>query len=166
MDELLQRLCDDLDAEAERQEMLLAVCRAQLEALGSRDLKAIEARTAAVDILVREAAHAQATRTGVVLAVARKLEAGPEARTLGGLIRIVPEPWAPRLRDRQSRLKSAIDATRRIVRLNARTLRRSLDLNHRLLMAIAIGPSQDTAYSDCCAAPGIASTPALIDQRG
>ncbi|MBM3290178.1 MAG: hypothetical protein FJY92_08515, partial [Candidatus Hydrogenedentes bacterium] len=73
MYDLLEKLCSGLDDEIERQETVLAVCRAQIDAIGARDLNAFEARTAALDVLVRDAAHAQAARAGVIAKVAVQL---------------------------------------------------------------------------------------------
>ena len=166
MDDLLEKLCGDLEDEIERQATVLAVCRAQIDAIGARDLNALEARTAALDILVREAAHAQAARAAVIAKVAVQLELPPDKRTLGALVIVVPAPWNARLRDIQKRLRGATDETRRVVRLNARTLRRSLDFNQRLLACMATGPNLQPAYGDRGTAPGIAGDPAVIDQRG
>jgi hypothetical protein len=58
-----------------------------------------------------------------------------------------------------------MDQTRRVVRFNARTIRRSLDFNQRLLACIATGPNVNPSYS-AQGAPGIAGEPAMIDQRG
>lgn len=166
MNDLFEKLCGELDDEIERQETVLAVCRAQIAAIGTRDLNALEARTAALDILVREAAHAQATRAGVIAKVAVQLDLPPDKRTLGALAIAVPAPWNARLRDIQKRLHHATGETRRVVRLNARTIRRSLDFNQRLLACMATGPNRQPAYGDRGTAPGIASEPAMIDQRG
>jgi hypothetical protein len=166
VNDLLEKLCGDLEDEIERQEIFLAICRSQLDAIGARDLNAFEARTSALDILVREAAHAQAARAGVIAKVAVQLDLPPAKRTLGGLIESVPAPWSARLRDIQERLLRAIEATRRIVRLNSRTIRRSLDFSQGLLSCIATGPNMQPAYGDRGTAPGLAGEPAVIDQRG
>ena len=166
MNETIEKLCEDLDDEVERQEMLLAVCRAQLEALNTRDLAAMEARTAALDILVRETAHAAVKRAGVIAIVARDMELHPEQRTLSGLIGELTSPWRERIQHAQGRLQRVLHETRRIVRMNAHMLRRSLDFNQRLLACVALGPNPDPAYSERGAFAAIAETPALIDQRG
>lgn len=166
MDELLEKLCGGLEDEIERQETVLAVCRAQIEAIGAQDLNALDARTAALDILVRDAAHAQAARVGVIAKVAVQLDLPPNRRTLGALLEVAPAPWDARLRDIQKRLDRAMGETRRVVRLNARTIRRSLDFNQRLLACMATGPNLQPAYGERGTAPGIASEPAVIDRRG
>lgn len=166
MNDLLEKLCDDLEDEIERQETFLAVCRSQLDAIGTRDLNAFEARTAALDILVREAAHAQAARSATIAKVAAQLQLPPEKRFLGGIIDAVPAPWDARFRDIQKRLRRAIEGTRRVVRLNSRTIRRSMDFGQRLLACIATTPNPQPAYSDRGAPPGLAGGPAVIDQRG
>ncbi|MDZ4858824.1 MAG: flagellar export chaperone FlgN [Candidatus Hydrogenedentes bacterium] len=166
MNDLFTRLCEDLDNEVERQETLLAVCRAQLDALNTRNLAAIEARTAALDILVRETAHAAAARTVSISAVARELVLPPEQRTLSGLIALTSKPWSERLLHAQTRLKRVLNESRRVVRMNAHMLRRSLDLNQRLLACVALGPNPDPAYSERGIFSAIAETPARIDQKG
>lgn len=166
MNDLLEKLRGDLEDEIERQETVLAICRSQLDAIGARDLNAFEARTAALDILVREAAHAQAARSAIIAKVAAQLELPPEKRTLRGLIEAVPAPWDARFLDIQKRLLRTVESTRRIVRLNARTIRRSMDFGQRLLACIATAPNPQPAYSDRGAPPGLASDPAVIDQRG
>lgn len=166
MDDLFDKLCGGLEDEIERQETVLAVCRAQIDAIGARDVNALEARTAALDILVRDAAHAQAARTSAVARIAVQLALPPERRTLAALIAAAPETWGARLRDIQARLHRCMAETRRAVRLNARTIRRSLDFNQRLLACIATGPNTQPAYGERGMAPGIAGAPAVIDQRG
>jgi len=166
VNELFEKLAENLDNEAERQETLLAVCRAQLEALNSRNLAAIEARTAALDILVRETAQAVAARAGLITAVAKELELRPEHRTLSGLISVAPAPWNDRLKLVQDRLQRVLKDCRRVVRMNAHTLRRSLDLNQRLLECIALGPNPDPGYNPRGVFTAISDAPAMIDQRG
>ncbi|NUM53748.1 MAG: flagellar protein FlgN [Candidatus Hydrogenedentes bacterium] len=166
MDELFEKLCGGLEDEIERQETVLAVCRAQIDAIGARDLNALEARTAALDILVREAAHAQASRAGVIAKVAVQLGLPPDRRTLYALANAAPGPWNARLQHIQCRLRKTVNETRRVVRLNARTIRRSLDFNQRLLACIAIAPSLQPAYGERGAATAVTGEPALIDQRG
>ena len=166
MDDLFEKLCGGLEDEIERQETVLAVCRAQIDAIGARDLNALEARTAALEVLVRDAAHAQAARTSVIAKIAAQLGLPPDRRTLDALAAAAPAPWAGRLRDVQARLHRCMAETRRVVRLNARTVRRSLDFNQRLLACIATGPDRHPIYGERGAAPGIGSGPAVIDQRG
>ena len=166
MDDLFEKLCGDLEDEIERQETVLAVCRGQIDAVGARDLDALEARTAALDILVRDAAHAQAKRAVLVSKVAVQLGLAPERRSLSALAATAPEPWSGRLRASHARLERAINETRRVVRLNARTIRRSLDFNQRLLACIATGPNPQPAYGARGMVPGLSGGPAVIDQRG
>lgn len=165
MNELLEKLSSGLEDEIERQETVLAVCRAQIDAIGARDLNIFEARTAAMDILVREAARAQVARVGIIAIVAAQLELLPEKRTLTGLIEAVPAPFDARLRDIRKRLNRAVEETRRVVRLNARTIRRSLDFNQRMLACIAMAPSTEPSYDERGISAGVAE-PAMIDQRG
>ena len=165
VNELLEKLCSGLEDEIERQETVLAVCRAQIDAIGARDLNTFEARTAAMDILVREAARAQVARVGIIAVVAAQLELLPEQRTLKGLIEVVPAPFDARLRDIRKRLNRAVEKTRRLVRLNARTIRRSLDFNQRMLACIAMAPGTDPSYDERGITSGTAK-PAMIDQRG
>lgn len=166
VNDLFDKLCKDLDDEVERQETLLAVCRAQLDALNTRDLPAMESRTAALDLLVRETAHAAAARAGDIAIVARDLSLRPEQRTLSGLVAVAPSPWKERLAHVQGRLKIALNECRRIVRINARMLRRSLDLNQKLLACVALGPNQDAAYSERGAFSMFVEPASRIDQRG
>lgn len=166
VDDLFEKLCGGLEDEIERQETVLAVCRAQIDAIGARDLNALEARTAALDILVREAAHAQAVRAGVIAKVAVQLDMPPDRRTLAALVGAAPRPWGSRLRHIQARLRNTMEETRRVVRLNARTIRRSLDFNQRLLACIALGPQHHAAYGERGPATAVTGDPAMIDQRG
>lgn len=166
MTDLVEKLIDDLTAEVERQETVLAVCRAQLEAVHANDVAAIQARTEALATLVRETAHAQASRGALLVSVAKQLDLRAEQRTMTGLANALAEPWAGRVRHIQRRLRDAITETRRVVRLNALGLRRSLDFNQRLLACIALGPQPQSVYSDGSDRYATAGRPALIDQRG
>ena len=57
MEDQLLRLCSLLDDEIERQDNLLAIGRAQKDALLAQDLASMQARTAAMEAVARESAQ-------------------------------------------------------------------------------------------------------------
>jgi hypothetical protein len=97
LNEVLQRLCEQLEEEIERQENVQAVCRAQQEAVLTRDLAVMEARTEALGILLRESVQAQQERLELVHALAEHYAIGDTRRALSGLIGAVSDPWKSRL---------------------------------------------------------------------
>ncbi|MBX7256789.1 MAG: flagellar protein FlgN [Candidatus Hydrogenedentes bacterium] len=133
VDSNINTLCQLLEDEIERQENLLSVCRSQHEALLAQDLETLQARTEALEALVRETAQAHAMRNSIVQPILAKGGISNANPCLSDLIEAVPVEWKGRLRDLQTRLKAAIAANRTVVRTNARMLRQSLNVTEQLL---------------------------------
>lgn len=131
----LEKLCQLLEDEIERQDTLLSVCRSQHEALLAQDLATLQARTDALEALIREAAQAHAVRSAVVRPILDRSGVTAANPCLSDLIGVAPPEWKPRLRDLQSRLKVSIATNRTVVRTNARMLRQSLNVTEQLLDA-------------------------------
>ena len=136
MDRSLEMLCTALDEEVERQELVLSICTAQQEALRAHDLEALQARTEALETVVREAAHAEAERHCVLREVVEQLALPVERETLSGLVEAVPEPWCGRLKDLGARLRETVSETRRIVQTNRRILKGSLRIVDQCLQSL------------------------------
>ncbi|GMU92051.1 MAG: hypothetical protein AMXMBFR4_11090 [Candidatus Hydrogenedentota bacterium] len=168
MNEELQRLCEQLEDEIERQENVQAVCRAQQEAVLSRDLPLMEARTEALGILLRECAQSQQERFSLVRALSSHYEIAASRCALSDLIDAAPDPWKSRLRGLQVRLRAVVAETRRAVRSNARAIRHSLGVTERLLDLMTLSAAdQARSYDERGDGPARrGQLPALIDQKG
>ena len=73
MEKVLDELCEVLQDELERQENVLAVCRAQGQAARARDVAYLEAKAAALCSLIRETVNAEQERLRLVRAVVERL---------------------------------------------------------------------------------------------
>ena len=93
MDNLLDRLCDILDAELVRQETILAICRKKRDALRVADIQALEARTAALEAVLRESFEAEAERHHLLHALTLQMGLPQDAVTLTRLVR--SSSWNP-----------------------------------------------------------------------
>lgn len=125
-----------LEDAAERQENILAVCISQGEAARTRQMEALEARTAALQLLIQEAAEAEQERATLVKDAAA--EAGlTEEVTLSKLIAVAPAEWAARLAQLQKRIGGVLQQTRGVVRENNFVVRRSLRRAEQIIQAIA-----------------------------
>ncbi len=128
MDEVFTRLSSLLDDEAERQENVLALCRAQGEAARKHDIPAMEARTRALTLLLREGIEAGVTRHALLERLTETYELAESSRNLTGIIDAAPEPWTSRLREQQRRIRGALAETQAVVRVNNQIMRRSLGI--------------------------------------
>ncbi|HNR30957.1 MAG TPA: flagellar export chaperone FlgN [Candidatus Hydrogenedentes bacterium] len=171
MDEIndtLNELCAHCDEEAERQETVLEVCRAQLHAARAHDLEQLEAKTAVLLLLIQDTANAERTRLRLLRDVAEHFRLPPGQETLTGLIAAVPAPWSARLREFQARLRAAVEETRHVVRQNRMVMRRSLSVLNRALEAAfqTAGVSRSAYDARGEARRGVAPQAAVLDQRG
>ncbi|MCP4644410.1 MAG: flagellar protein FlgN [bacterium] len=168
MDEALNTLCSVLDDELERQEMVLAVCKAQQEAIQQRNMEHLQDKTAALEILIREAKEAEAERMCVLRQIVGNLELPPERQTMSELIGLAPEPWCSRLRDFQKRIRETVSETQALVRGNRRVLRQSLRVVDQCVNALQ--HCSEANASDYTASGAENRTqrgaPALLDQKG
>ncbi len=168
MNQLLDALCNSLDDELERQENVLAVCRVHGEAARGHDLAYMEAKTAALEVLIRDAAQASAGRQPLLREIVAHFELPEERQSLTGLIQAAPDPWRSRLRQFQHRFRATLGEIRTLVRENMGVMRKSLKAVTQYLGALEQGMSSEAeGYS----AEGLEPRqkdpgPALIDRKG
>lgn len=168
MNELLATLCDLLDEELERQENILAVCRAQGKAAQGRNVADLESKTAALNALISEAGAVERTRSKLMLQTVEAFGLPPERQTLTHLIEVAPEPWKSRLKHFQERLRSTLHQTSRVVRGNSLLFRRSLNaIGKAFRMLRQCFPAAPSSYDVRGGEiAGRQLGPAVIDQRG
>lgn len=167
-DDLMDRLCEHFDEELERQQNVLVVCRALGRGARAHDHEYLEAKTAALHILLRQAIAAEQVRLTLVRKVVDYFELPEEQQTLSGLIAVTPDPWRQRMMEFQVLMRATLETTRRLVRDNNRVLRRSLQVVNQTLSALAqCEPEAIGNYNDMGGENARSRTsPALIDQRG
>lgn len=168
MKALLDALCDRFDEELERQENVLAVCKAQGAAARVHDLEYLEAKTAALNALMQEFVDAEPGRVRLIEEVRRELDLTPDCDNLTGLIPVLPEPWRTRAREFQHRIRETLLETRQAVMENDSIIRRSMNVVDEALEALvrcvpADPPGYDAQGSE---KPGAAVAATFLDQRG
>lgn len=168
MTDLFDALCTILEDELERQETVLAVCRAQQAALANRDIEYLEAKTAALELLIEEAADAERDRQRVLGLLFNELGLPEEGRTLSALSAVAPAPYSTQLTELQARLQDVLAASQGLVaendhlfRASARTVDRCLDTVQALR-----GGGQASAYGERGRGAHSRVQPALLDQKG
>ncbi|MBN2307530.1 MAG: flagellar protein FlgN [Candidatus Hydrogenedentes bacterium] len=166
--ETLDTFCAVLDEELERQATVLAVSKAQREAITARDFESIEARTIALEALIREAVQSEAERQCVLRKVVEHFDLPDERHTMSDLIEVVPEPYQSRLRDLQSELRRVMAEAREVVRANRRILQQSLRVVEQCVKALqqcdeSVGARYDATGGERSRR---SAGPALIDQKG
>ncbi len=168
IEDLLEHLCEHFDDELERQQNVLVVCRAMGQGARAQDHEYLEAKTAALHVLLRQAIAAEQVRLALVRAVVEHYALPADAQTLSGLIAAVPEPWHQRMQEFQVLMRATLETTRRLVRENNRVLRRSLYVVNQTLAAMALcEPGAAGAYDGTGGEiVRVQSMPALVDQRG
>ena len=168
MKALLDALCDRFDEELERQENVLAVCKAQGAAARVHDMEYLEAKTAALNALMQEFVKAEPGRVRILNEVRRELDVPPDCENLTGLIPALPEPWQTRAREFQRRIRETLLETRRVVTESSSIIRRSMNVVDETLEALvrcvpADPPGYDAQGSE---KPASAMAASLLDQRG
>lgn len=168
IEDLLNHLCEHFDDELERQQNVLVVCRAMGQGARAQDHEYLEAKTAALHVLLRQAVSAEQVRLTLVQAVVDHYQIPAQRQTLSGLIASVPEPWQQRMQEFQVLMRATLESTRRLVRENNRVLRRSLYVVNQTLAAMALCEPGGTAAYDGSGGEvvRIQGIPALVDQRG
>jgi hypothetical protein len=168
IDQALERLCEIVEDEAERQENVLAVCRAQHAAVLSNDAQELEARTAALAALIRDAAEAEGERLQVVGEVVEHYQLPAERQTMTQLVRMAPVPWRNRLREAQRRLQIAMRTSRGLTRSTGRALRWSAQAVERCIGGLkdAQGVSSQSYSAGGEVQTPAYSRPAFVDQKG
>lgn len=168
MEQELEQLCILFDNDLERQENILAVCMAQGKAARAHDLEYLEAKTAALNALIRDAVDAERERLELVRRLVDAYQLTPERQTLSDLIAIAPDPWKTRLREFQTRMKHVLMDTRQVVHGNTQVIRRSLGVvNEAMKTLLDCLPSTPGNYDGKGEEIGsMAANPAMIDTRG
>lgn len=167
-DETLDTLCALLNQELERQEAVLANCRAQTEAARSYDCEGLEATTRHMVALIEEAVSSEKKRHDALREIVDLFDVPSERQTLSMLVQVVPEPWRSRLQDFQDRMQDVLMTTRRTVRRNASMFRGSLrSLDRSLDLVFEPGAHRTGAYdAKGDEAKSSRGDAALIDARG
>lgn len=171
MSSKFQRLCDLIEDEVERQENVLAVCQAQTEAVKTNDLEFLESKTAALVVLIQEAAQAARERVALVESIAKEdLQAGAEdlkRLRFADIVAAAPNRLRARLSDGHDRLRAALATTRPVAAANAVSLRTALRTMNASFAALSppkpTGAAYDARGMGPVEHPGAVK---LVDQRG
>jgi len=169
VEQILNKLCDVLSDELERQETVLAICMKKHEAIKAMDRAALEARTEALENVVKETMNAEMDRHRVLREVVKAVGLPNEKHTLSELINAVENPWKDRLAHMQHCLKSTIEDTQRVTRAYSRDLRRYRQLAARQMVNLGIVPDEVKigAYTQSgCNVQGKGAISAVMNQRG
>lgn len=161
-------LCDLLDDEIERQQNVGSVCVAHHEALCARDIDAIDARNAALELLARDSALEAGARQAVVAKISNGFGLAPERTRLRDLAAHAPEPWKTRLTERRVALRDVVESNQRLVRRNEMIVKKSRTIADawRETLFEHIGESGPAYRDDGHTPPSVQGGPAMIDQRG
>jgi len=165
VEQAFDRLCEVLDAEVERQELVLAVLRAQRDAILTGDVEYLDAKTEALNALVREVHRAQRARLEVLRELVAALNLSPGQQTMTDLINKADDPWRSRLRELQTRLRAVVRESSGLVRSNAVLLRRSMHVVDKCLNTLQQNEAA-AEYNARGAGPERACRAALIDRKG
>lgn len=165
----LEALCDVFQDDLDRQEDLLALCKAQARAALEHDVELLEARTEAITALLRGAVETEQRRIALSGRLVAALGLAPEAQSLSGLIAVSPSPWRERLAEFQARMRGVLAETRAVTEASGRVMRRSAAVVGEALEALAgcvpAAPAQYDAHGgNTNADPG--TRPAMLDTRG
>jgi hypothetical protein len=168
LEEHLNKLCDLMEEELERQENVLAITLAQGKAARAHDIEYLEAKTAALTCVLEEGVRAESERLAVLRTVVDAFGLREEEQTLSGLISATPSPWSQRLAHFQVRMQEVLAQTRQAVRDNNRIMRGSLRVIHSTMAVLAhhlhLDPGGYTAQGG--ERPKSSRVPNLIDQKG
>ena len=164
----IQKLCDMLDDEIERQHNVNAVCEAQHKALCARDVEAIDARNNALELLARESGLDEAERNELVEAISRRLDLAPERARLSDLVSHAPDPWKERLGERRTTLCDLVRSNQRLVRRNQLIASKSKSIAEawRDTLFSHLGEAGPAYCGHGHSSKRIQGGPAMIDQRG
>lgn len=164
---LLERLCRLFDDELERQENVLALCRAQGEAVRAHDVEAMEGRTRALVVLVEDAKKAERERIEILRRVVEVTGLPEDRQTLSDLISAVPGPWNDRMAEFQSRIRRTLGDTRAVARENAALMRHSLRVVNRSVRTATGADAVTETYDAEGRGPFLAGrAPAVLDAQG
>ena len=161
----LDEFCVVLEEELHRQTAVREALESQYAALADRDIEGLEAATARLRILSREALAAQTRRMALLDHVVETF--GLPERNLSHIVAAVDEPWKSRVATLQSRLKSVLQAVEPLVQRNTVMMQQSARITERALASLHDEPSGafDYAYLPSRRTASVRQ-PAFIDQRG
>ena len=167
MHDPLDTLCKVFEEELERQENVLRLCALQEQAVLARDTVALNARTEALNLLLRETALAEPARIEAAQAAIDALQLPEDAHTLTGLIAAAPAPVRGRLARLQADLQRVITEASLIVRRNNRVLRRLLSKTNNTIAVLSGVPEAAGGYTTAGRREAASlSHVALINQAG
>lgn len=122
----LNALCELLDAELERQHIVLETVKAQGLAARAQDLPELDKRTAALSMLMHESLRSEQARLRLLRPVVEYFGLKGADQTLSNLVKACPEPWKGRLGDFQRALKDTVNGSREQIHRNAVVMRKTL----------------------------------------
>lgn len=168
LDDLLENLCEVLEDDFDRQEDLLALCKAQGRAALEHDVELLEARTEAINALIADTARSESKRVALAAELVKRFQLPLEQQTLSGLIAAAHAPWRERLQEFQLRMRAVLAETREVVRANSTIIRRSARVVNEALDVLAVcAPAPKGEYDARGGERGAAvGAPAFLDQRG
>jgi hypothetical protein len=164
--EALENLCVVFEEELERQETVLRLCQLQETAIRGRDPQRLAELTASLNLVLQEAAAAEAGRHRAARAVVEGLGLDAAQHTLSAVVAAAPQPWQARLAELQARLREVMAASALATKQNGRVMRRLLSTCNETLRALQ-GGEASPGYSTAGAplAPAHRSA-ALLNQAG
>jgi len=104
----IESLCELLEEQAERQETLVSVCLAQLQAGFEGNIKYFNEKTSAMDYLTKETARFECIRQELVNKICRNLGISLTDGRIRDIAEQVGEPWRSRIIDSCDRMKVAV----------------------------------------------------------
>ncbi len=104
----IENLCKLLEEQAERQETLVSVCLAQLQAGFNGNIKYFNEKTSAIDYLVKETSRAEFLRKELVEKISRNLGVKLPENNIRKVAEQIDEPWKSRMVDSCERMRVAI----------------------------------------------------------
>lgn len=106
--ESLEKLCNVLEEQAERQETLVAVCLSQFRAGIQGDLNYFLEKTSAMEMLVRDTIKAEAQRKSLMKKIVDEMKLSSEMKSVRRFAEQIPEPWKSRIQDACERIKISV----------------------------------------------------------
>lgn len=104
----LDEICNVLEEQAERQETLVAVCLAQLQAGFDGNIRYFNEKTSAMEYLLRETARAEFSRLELMKKICKHFNIDPPCERLREFAERVPEPWKSRILESCERIKVSV----------------------------------------------------------
>jgi len=104
----LDEMCKVLEDQAERQETLVAVCLAQLQAGFDGNIRYFSEKTFAMEYIVRETARAEFLRIELMKKICKHFNIEPPCERLREFAEQLPDPWKSRILESCERIKVSI----------------------------------------------------------